>query len=399
MYKSKRLVSLLLAFLMVFSLVACGDGGKDTDGEDTKEESQTEESVEESQTEESTEESESSDDKTEDDGGVVEINESKKSTSDHSDKLVGMVTDTGGVDDQSFNQSSWAGLKELEADSGLEVTYVQSEQEADFGPNINQLLDQNADLSWGIGFLLSDAIKTASQQAPDKNFAIIDNAYEDPASLPNVTGVIFKAQEPSYLVGYLAAHTTETNKVGFVGGIEGVVIDQFDYGFRAGVADAAEELGKEIEVFVQYANSFNDQAIGKSIATKMISDGADIVFHAAGGVGIGVIEAAKEADKLAIGVDQDQSYLAPQNVLTSAMKRVDKAIYDLTNRILDGEELGGQTVEYSSNGGYVGIPEWTEDSLYPKDLYDKVMEKQEEIVNGDLVPPFNSETWEAYKGQ
>ncbi|MGY3756439.1 BMP family ABC transporter substrate-binding protein [Helcococcus kunzii] len=383
MKNTKKLVALLLSLVMMFSLVACNTST------DTKDESAKESAGE--STKESTEESKGDSEET--------TGEKAGEAKDFTGKLVGMVTDTGGVDDQSFNQSSWKGLQELKKDTKAEVTYVQSKQDSDYIPNINQLLDKNADLSWGIGFLLGDAVKTASQQAPDKQFAIIDMAYDKPETLPNVTGVVFKAQEPSYLVGYLAAHQTKTNKVGFIGGKEGVVISQFDYGFRAGVEDAAKELGKKVEVIVQYANSFNDQAIGKSIATKMFANGADIVFHAAGGVGIGVIEAAREAKKFAIGVDQDQSYLAPENVLTSAMKRVDKAIYDLSSRILSGEKVGGTTVVYASEGGFVGIPEWTEKSLYPKDVYDKVMVKQQEIVDGKLVPPFNAETFKEYQSK
>ena len=310
-----------------------------------------------------------------------------------------MVTDTGGVDDESFNQSSWGGLQKLEKDTKAKVSYVQSSQQADYIPNLNKLVDKNVDLAWGIGFLLGGSIEEASKQSPDKNFAIIDMAYEKPETLPNVTGVVFKAQEPSYIVGYIAANTTKTNKVGFVGGVKGVVIDQFDYGFRAGVADAAKELGKEIQVFVQYADSFDDEAKGKSIATKMINDGADIVFHAAGGVGKGVIEAAKEAGKYAIGVDSDQSKLAPETVLTSALKRVDVAIYDLSKRILSGEKLGGTTQVYTSKEDAVGIPEWTEKSLYPQELHKKAMEKLEEIKADKIVPPFNEATWKEYQAK
>lgn len=359
----KKLLSFLLAFVLVFSLVACG----------TTKQNET---------------------KKEDKSSETKV-EPKKSDKDFKGKLVGMVTDTGGVDDESFNQSSWQGLQNLKKDTGAEVTYVQSKQDSDYLPNLNQLVDKNADVAWGIGFLLANQVEMAAQQSPDKNFAIIDFAYEKPQ--PNLTGVVFKAQEPSYLVGYIAANTTKTNKVGFVGGKKGVVIDQFDYGFRAGVKDAAKELGKEIEVIVQYADSFNDEAKGKSIATKMFNDGADIVFHAAGGVGKGVIEAAKEANKFAIGVDQDQSRLAPKNVLTSALKRVDVAIYDVTSRILSGEKVGGQTLVYSSKEGAVGIPEHTDKSLYPKELHEKAMQKQKEIMDGKIVPPFNEETWNKYK--
>lgn len=373
---SKKLLSVLLALVLAFSLVACSQG---------KEEKKTEEKkVEEKKTEEK-----KSEEKKEDSSKGA-----SKATEDFSGKLVGMVTDTGGIDDESFNQSSWEGLQKLNKDTKVKITYVQSKHKGDYIPNLNNLVDQNVDLAWGIGFLLGQSVETAAKQSPDKHFAIIDNAYEKP--LPNVTGVVFKAQEPSYLVGYLAGLVTKTNKVGFVGGVKGVVIDQFDHGYRAGVLDAAKAKGKKIDILLQYADSFSDEAKGKSIATKMFSEGADIVFHAAGGVGKGVIEAAKEAGKFAIGVDQDQSNLAPKNVLTSALKRVDVAVYDLTARYLRGEKIGGKNYTYSLKEGAVGIPEHTEKSLYSKEVYDEVMKIQDKIYKGEIVPPYNAETFDAY---
>ncbi len=368
----KKMLALLLALVMVFALVACGKNENETAGEKPGE-TATETAAEQT-------EGEKPADSVKLDG-----------------KSVGMVTDTGGVNDESFNQSSWAGLNRLKDDTGAEVSYVQSEQDADYIPNINQLVDQNTDLVWGIGFLLADSIKTASQQSPDQNFAIIDKEYEDAASLPNVTGVVFKAEQPSFAVGYIAGHTTKTNKVGFVGGIKGVVIDQFEFGYRAGVLEAAKELGKEIEVDIQYADSFDDEAKGKSIATRMFNDGSDIVFHAAGGVGKGVIEAAKEANKFAIGVDADQSGLAPKNVLTSALKKVDIAVYDLSKRVLSGEKLGGQTVVYTVNEDAVGIPEHRgDDALYPLDLHEKAIQKLEDMKAGKINVPFNEAEWDKY---
>lgn len=383
---SKKILSLLLALVLVFSLVACSTGGNDTQNETNMETTAPEDNGG-----EETMAPEDNGQETmapEDNGG---------DTADLTGKTVGMVTDTGGINDESFNQTSWAGLQQLEANTGANVSYVQSEQEADYPSNLNQLVDANTDLVWGIGFLLSESVQTVSQQAPDTNFAVIDNAYENPEALPNVTGVVFKAEQPSFLVGYIAGHTTETNKVGFVGGITSVVIDQFEYGFRAGVLEAAKELGKDIEVDIQYADSFNDEAKGKSIATRMFNDGADVVFHAAGGVGKGVIEAAKELDKFAIGVDADQSSLAPNNVLTSALKKVDVAIYDLSKRILSGENVGGQTVVYTANEDAVGIPEYNADTaLYPEELHEKALEKLEEIKAGNIVPPFNKAEWDKY---
>ncbi|MGY3776501.1 BMP family ABC transporter substrate-binding protein [Helcococcus sueciensis] len=374
---SKRILSLLLALVLVFSLVACS-----TKPNETKEENNTETLVESNK---------------ETQGESEETTKEPEESADLTGKTVGMVTDTGGINDESFNQTSWAGLNELEAKTGAKASYVQSEQEADYNANLNQLVDANTDLVWGIGYLLAGSVETVSKQAPDTNFAVIDNAYENPESLPNVTGVVFKAEQPSFLVGYIAGHTTKTNKVGFVGGMKGVVIDQFEYGYRAGVLEAAKELGKEITVDIQYADSFNDEAKGKSIATRMFNDGSDIVFHAAGGVGKGVIEAAKELNKFAIGVDADQSGLAPKNVLTSALKKVDVAIYDLSKRLLSGEKLGGQTVVYTANEEAVGIPEYNaETALYPEELHKKALDKLEEIKADKIVPPFNEEEWNKY---
>lgn len=304
---------------------------------------------------------------------------------DYSDFSVGMITDTGGVNDQSFNQSAWEGLQAFEQETGAKVSYRESEQEANYGPNIDSLIDADTDLIWGIGFMMGDAISNAATTNPDIKFAIVDNAYDETPA--NLTAVVFRAQEPSFLVGYMAGMTTETNKVGFVGGIKGPVIDQFEFGYRAGVAYAAKELGKEIEVLVQYADSFGDDAKGKAIATSMYTNGADIVFHAAGNVGQGVIAAAKDMDKLVIGVDRDQAYLAPENVMTSALKLVGAAMKDVSKRIADGEELGGQTLAYGIAEESAGIPpyEGSTANLVDKGVYDKTMEIRDKIVSGGII--------------
>lgn len=306
---------------------------------------------------------------------------------------VGMVTDTGGVNDQSFNQSAWEGLQQAQADHGIEVSYVESKQEADYAGNLDKMVDAENNLIWGVGFMMGDAVLNAAKTNPNTKYAIVDNAYaETPA---NLTGVVFRAQEPSFLVGYIAARMTKTDKVGFVGGIKGEVIDQFEYGYRAGVAYGAKELGKKIDVMVQYANSFNDEGIGKSIAQKMYTDGADIVFHAAGGVGNGVIEAAKEANKFAIGVDRDQSYLAPDHVITSAMKLVGKAMYIVSEETMKGNDLGGRTVAYGIKEGCAGIAP-TSDKLVPADILEATKGIEKQIVEEKIVPPYNEDTFKAY---
>ncbi len=311
---------------------------------------------------------------------------------DFKDFKIAMITDTGGVNDQSFNQSSWEGLQKLQSETGASIKYIESKQTSDFSTNLDKLADEGNDLIWGIGFALSDAILAAAQANPDLKYAIVDNSYEETPS--NLTGVMFRAQEPSFIVGYIAGRTTKTDKVGFVGGITSNIIDQFQYGFQAGVDYAAKELNKTINVDVQYAESFGDAAKGKGIATRMISDGCDIVYHAAGGAGTGVIEAAKEANVFAIGVDRDQAYLAPDNVLTSALKLVGEAVNLVSQLTMNGEEFGGQTLTFGLKEKCVGIPE--EHKNMSDEVYNAAIALEEKIINGEIVPPYNKETYDAF---
>lgn len=305
-----------------------------------------------------------------------------------------MVTDTGGVNDQSFNQSSWEGLQNFEKNNqGVKVSYLESKQESDYATNLDKVVDGGNNLVWGIGFAMSDAILNTAKSNPDVSYAIVDNSYGDDTP-SNVTGVMFSAQEPSFMVGYIAGKTTKTNKVGFVGGIKSGIIDQFQYGYQAGVLYAAKELGKDITVDVQYAESFSDASKGKAIANKMFSSGCDIVFHAAGGAGVGVIEAAKEANKFAIGVDRDQAYLAPDNVLTSALKLANVAVENLSKEAMTGTKIGGKTYTYGLKENAVGIP--TENKNMDPEVYKAAIAVQDKIKDGTIVPPYNEETYNTY---
>lgn len=310
-----------------------------------------------------------------------------------SELRVGMVTDEGGVNDQSFNQSAWEGLQEVEKNLGIKVMYQDSEQEAQYPENFETLLDADNDMIWGVGYKLANATMDAAKQNPEITYGIIDYEYEDTPE--NLVGVVFADNESSFLAGYIAGHMTETDKVGFIGGNEGDVIWRFDYGFQAGVKYAAKELGKDIEVVSQYANSFGDAVKGKSMANNMFQQGADIVMHAAGGVGDGVIEAAKEQDKWAIGVDRDQNYLAPDHVLTSAMKRVDAAIYKAVEDFKDGNFEGGKTIRYNLEDGAVGLAPSTDKNV-PQEIMNKVKDVEKLLIDGEIDAPVNEETYKEF---
>ncbi|KXZ39312.1 basic membrane protein A [Alkalithermobacter thermoalcaliphilus JW-YL-7 = DSM 7308] len=303
---------------------------------------------------------------------------------DKSGLKVSMVTDVGGVNDQSFNQSAWEGLQRAEKDFGIKVSYQESHQEADYAPNIEILVDQNADLIWGVGFKMGDAIQEAAGHYPDNKFAIIDYAYENTPE--NVIGVIFKEEEASYLVGLIAGKMTQTNKIGFIGGMDVPVINRFQYGFIAGVKQANPDATVE----VQFANAFDDPAKGKAIAKQMYQRGVDIIFHAAGDTGTGMIEAAKEEGKFAIGVDRDQNDLAPDNVITSAMKRVDNAIYEVSKELSQGKFEGGRTIVYGLKEGGVDIAPTTSKNV-PKEILDFVEQEKQRIINGEFKVPSSQE--------
>ena len=303
------------------------------------------------------------------------------------DMKAAMVTDVGGINDQSFNQSAWAGMERARDELGIEVVYMESNQEADYAPNLETLYDQENDLIWGIGFMMGDKVREAAEINPEQKYACIDMFYQDPPE--NLVGVNFKEQECSFLVGYIAGKMTKVNKVGFVGGMDFDVIHRFHYGFMAGVKTA----NPECEVLVQYAGAFDDVTKGKSIANQMYQKGADIVFHAAGFTGTGVIEAAKENKRYAIGVDMDQNFLAPDNVITSAVKRVDNGIFNVTRDLKEGRFAGGENVVYGLAEGGVDIAP-TSDKHVPKAILDEVALLKKDVISGKVKVPANKAEYE-----
>lgn len=315
-------------------------------------------------------------------------------STDNGDKVfkVGMITDTGGVNDESFNQSTWKGFQDAQEKFGkdkLEIKYLESKQDADYVQNIDTFADEGMDLIVGVGFKLQSAITEAAKNYPDQQFALIDAVCEG-EQLENVTSLLFEDNASAYLTGLIAGRMTETNKVGFIGGMESPVISKFDYGFRAGVKAA----NPDAEVMVQYANSFTDSALGKTIANQMHSKNADIIFTCAGAVGIGAIEAAKENGKYAIGVDRDQSDLAPENVLTSAIKRVDAGVFETVKSYVNGTFEGGTTTTYGLEENAVGVPDTTK-NLVSQEILDLVEETITKLKNKEITVPKNEEEYNA----
>ena len=310
-----------------------------------------------------------------------------------SDSSVIMVADVGGVNDQSYNQGAWEGLQEFQKETGVKASYIETVQMSDLSTNFDKAVDGEHSLIWGIGFNTADPLKASAKMNPELSYAIVDHEFGEDTPA-NVTSAMFNVEEASFLVGYIAGLTTETDKVAYIGGMRSPTMDLFEYGYKAGVEYAAKELGKEIKVEVQIAETFSDAAKGRAIAASLYSGGSDIIFVAAGATGSGVIEQAAEENKLVIGVDRDQSYLAPKNVLTSALKHVGVVTQDISKRVIEGEKLGGQIIKYGLENGGVGIPE-NNPNMKPE-VYEKAIKVQDLIIKGEIDPPHSEETYKEF---
>ena len=262
---------------------------------------------------------------------------------------VTLVLDEGGVNDQSFNQSAWEGALEAQEELDVEVSYLESTQESEYLSNIETAIDNESDLVIGVGFKIADTIKEAALAYPEQNFAIIDGTYDE---IPkNVQPILFNEEQAGYSVGLIASQMTETKTVGFVGGMDIPSVTNFLVGFEK----ALKEENSDIKVLTQYANSFTDTAKGKAIANQMISQNADIIFSAGGGVNTGVFESAKESGIKAIGVDMPSNYISPETIITSALKNVGIGVKTTIQEALEGNFKGGEVKMFDLSNGGVGF--------------------------------------------
>lgn len=303
--------------------------------------------------------------------------------------MVGVVFDSGGLGDKSFNDSAYAGIKRAIKDLKVEEKHIESKTEKDFETNLTTMADAGCDIVFAIGITQQKALETVAPKYPNVKFAIVDATV----TAPNVRSLLFTEQEGSFLAGYLAGLTTKTKKVGFVGGMEIPLIKKFQAGYEAGVKTA----NPEVEVLpAKYTGSWDSQDKGKVSANILYSSGADIVYHAAGRAGLGVIAAAKEQGKFAIGVDSDQDEVEKGFVLTSMIKRVDEAVYQTLSDLSVNKFTAGNKV-YDLKAGGVGLSEmkFTKDKI-GKDNLDKVKEISAKIVKGDIKVPTNAEELTKY---
>ncbi len=317
---------------------------------------------------------------------------------------VGLVTDEGGVNDKSFNQSADEGIKKAAESINVNYNYIESQSKEDYSENLEALIDDGKDIVFAVGFQMADAVIGMSEKYTDAKIAIIDNAYE--AQPANVHSIVFKEHEGSFLVGVIAGLTTKTNSIGFIGGKDFPLINRFEFGFAAGVMSVNPEAGKALvnRDTVKYADSFGDVNKGYELAKALYDEGCDIIYHAAGGVGIGLFKATAELreagkDVWAIGVDMDQAATLPEYkdvILTSMIKRVDTATFTVVNDIAKGEFQGGQVTALGLKEEGVGIADSSAEHV-AADVLTKVEEAKKAIIEGTIVVPENVEQLKAFK--
>jgi basic membrane protein A len=294
---------------------------------------------------------------------------------------IGLVTDVGGLNDRGFNHLSYVGLLRAQRELGVQTRVFQATSTQQYVPNLSTFARQNYGLTIGVGFTEATAIDTAATNFPNSHFAIVDvDQTEEPHKPKNLLGLLFREQETGYLVGYLAALEEKRRPgpdvIGSVGGQKQPPVDRFIAGYQAG----AKAADPGIKLLNGYSEDFSDQAKCKQVALNQIEQGAGVIFQVAGGCGLGALDAAKEKHVWGIGVDADQSFLGP-HILTSAVKRVDTAVFDAIKRAVDGKFKGGNIVFGLKDNG-VGIGKIS--PKVPKSEVAKVNQIRADIISGKI---------------
>lgn len=305
-----------------------------------------------------------------------------------------MVTDSGGIDDRSFNQTSWEGIQQAEDEFGIESAVLESNSNADFVPNINQFVQQDCNLIVTVGFLLADATEQAAKSNPKENFAIVDVVYDKP--IDNIKPLVFNTAEAAFMAGYLSAGTTETGKVATFGGIKIPTVTIFMDGYWQGVQYYNEQNGTDVQVLGwnqetqngSFTGDFTDQTKGKTLTENFIRQGADIVMPVAGPVGLGAAAAAQASDGTKIvWVDTDGCVSAEQYCdlfLTSVMKGMDVAVKTTVQNAIDGTFSGRPYVGTLENGGVQIAPLHEYEDDVPDELKQQLDQVKKDIISGDI---------------
>jgi basic membrane protein A and related proteins len=294
---------------------------------------------------------------------------------------IGLVTDIGGLNDRSFNEAAYKGLKRAESELGVEIRAITSTKNSDYVPNLSTLARQQYDLVIANGFLMGEATEKVANSFPQTNFAIIDYPQSAMKSKPkNVVGLLFKENEAGYLVGYMAGLYLKDKGgdqvISAVGGQQVPAVDAYIAGYQKGATDA----NPKVKTQYAYSDTFTDAAKCKELALNQIAEGSQVVFAVAGGCGLGALDAAKEEGVQGIGVDADQAYLGDQ-IMTSALKKVDDAVFSAAQQVQDGSFAPGKDTVFDAKSGGVGFGKTNDVGAK---YADKVSAVLEQIKSGEI---------------
>ena len=318
--------------------------------------------------------------------GAVAVRDSGKK--EGAGRHVGLVFDIGGKNDKSFNEAAWRGLVRAKAELGVDYQYIEPTEGADRETALRTLAARKLDLVIGVGFIFGPDLERLSKQFPDVKFAGVDySPSEGVGTLPNLVGLRFREHEGSFLVGAIAGLTTRTKIVGFVGGMKIPLIRKFEAGYEAGV----HQVCPTCRVVSAYAGTepkaFADPTLGEELAAAQYSQGADIIFHAAGKTGDGVFAAARQRNAKAIGVDSDQFDAAPCCIVTSMIKRVDVAVLDVVKDIIAGKFKGGLLELGLAEHGVGFVADERNKAMLPIEVVEHVNKLGADIVAGKIKVP------------
>lgn len=306
---------------------------------------------------------------------------------------VAVVFDIGGRGDHGFNDSAARGAERAARESGVRVEFVEPRTDADRDAALERLAREKVDLVIGVGFLSSARLSTLAATHPEVRFAGVDFAFQTDAEgrtllpPPNLTGIRFREEEGAYVVGALAGATTRAAHVGFVGGMRGPQIARFQAGYEAGVRSACPACRVDVAYAGDTPAAFTDPALGRALATRQYDGGADVIFHAAGLTGRGVLQAARESGRLAIGVDTDQRAEAPGHVLTSMVKGIDVAVYDAITRLRRGTLSGGIVSLGLAEGGVSYVYDEHNRALVPQAAHTRAETLKQAVIAGFVRVP------------
>lgn len=314
--------------------------------------------------------------------------------------FAGLVTDTGGIDDRSFNASAWQGLEEAQKATGIRAQYLQSTNQSDYVPNIQQFIEKKANVIVTVGFLMGDATKKAAQENPNQKFAIVDYSYDPP--LPNVRALIYETDQDAFLGGYLAAAMSKSGKVGTFGGMNIPTVTIYMNGFVAGVRYYDQKNGAHVQVLGwdpesktgSFTNDFTNQAKGKAITEALMNQGADIIFPVAGSVGLGSAAAVLQHNQASPSnpvymewVDTDGYVSAPQYrslFITSVTKGIATSVRDVVEQTLKGKFEGGNYVGTLANGGVALAPYHDFANKIPESVKQAIDKIKQGIIDGTI---------------